>query len=266
MPAQNAPRKSKRINWVVVLRDVHVYCSLSLCAIFLFYGITGFIGNRPGWFVGEETGEAPREPTYTVSGQTELTESALVPVLSAMFPGVNAHEGYDDDGEEIAVTLLADDVIRDVFVIKEDRAVSVKTWRRLPADLTLEAAAITLWFSARYDGKLDRENIEEDERQLLFSFESVWGSHAVTVDKAKRAYQVHGTENSFAQALIDLHRGKNTGFWQELMMDITALLLVTVAASGALYGFVGKPRRRKRLALVLMGASLVFLVLLILAR
>lgn len=261
------PARKKRINWVVVLRNVHSYCSLSLFAVFFFFGLTGFLGNRADWFVGEPEYETPKN--LTVPEGVELTESALVPVLSRLFPGVTGHSDFDNDGEETVVTLVGKDSIRRVMLINEDRTLKVQEWKRLPKDLPLKMESVTGWFAERVDGHLDEKSLvgeDEEAETIEFSLGSVWGTNSIVVKKAERTYQVSSQRADFVQALIDIHRSEHVGPWQRALVDITALLLVTVSATGALYGFVGKPRRRKRIAVALIGLSFVFLVFLIVGR
>jgi hypothetical protein len=135
----------------------------------------------------------------------------------------------------------------------------------LPGDLPSDPRQAAERLARRFPGRL--ENFEaRSEENFSFDVRSVWGTHWVTVDRRKGRFLVERAPAGPAEALLHLHKGRQSGNWQRVLADGVAALAVAVIITGVLLGLVGAPRRRKLLTLALCGLSLLGLLALMMGR
>jgi ferredoxin-NADP reductase/ferredoxin len=258
-------------DWQTLYRRVHFYASLSLAALILFYAITGFIANRMNLFTAEE-GRLTEASARTVPDSVALAEEPLRAFLASLVPPAARPAGFTQTDREIVAPYIipADgaepqhDLV--VTVDRETRAVAIDEWRRLPDDLATDATALVAYLRGRLTGKPDLANADENDTHLALDFGSVWGIHAVRVDKEKRRWQMTTSRPQLADVLIALHRGKYTGWLQKLLVDATAVLLSFVTLSGVAMGLTTPARRRRWMTAALVVGSLVLLAVLVWGR
>jgi ferredoxin-NADP reductase len=93
---------SKWQAFALLARRIHLYTSIPLAALFLFYAFTGFLGNRADLFAkegAEPDGQDTAGQTLTLPPALSLTMVAVVPWLSQQYPGDIDRELAEEDDE-----------------------------------------------------------------------------------------------------------------------------------------------------------------------
>ncbi len=266
-----SPAPSLGFDWQSLYRRLHFYASLSLAAIILFYAVTGFMANRVNLFVAEG---ATRVATTVrqVPPAVPLTEDGLRAYLAGLLPPTARCTAFKDGDKELTATFIVPasgtETEREVAatINREDRALSLDEWRRLPEGLATDADALTAYIHTQVSGKPDQANSENDDKSFRIDCGSVWGVHTVQVDKAARRWQVSTAKPELAEALIALHRSKYAGGFQKYLVDVTALLLAFVTLSGVVMGLTVAARKRRLITAALTVGSLLLLALLLFNR
>ena len=259
-PSGPTPAPSPRRDWPGLIRRAHYMASAPLAMILLFYAITGFIANRSDLFIGED-GSTP--PARQVPATVPLTHEALAPFYAGMLPTGARLDGWGE-GQPGEATFRAADRGWRVRVVPETRAVDVQAFGTIPSSVEKTPAAIAACLAQYISGTPNVAQAETDATSLSLDFESVWGTHRVTVDTAAYTWTSISTTPHIVVALVDLHRGKHAGAWQKIVIDVAALVLALITLSGMAMGLMAAARRRQ--AAILLGFSAVLLVLLILNR
>lgn len=257
-------------DWQGLVRRLHFYASLALAAIILFYAASGFVANRVNLFVAEGASGAPAP--RMVPEQVPLTSAGLTAYLAGLWPAGAVpgavHEGDDQMTAKAALKSADGQTEREwvATVERGSRQLNIIAWRRLPGGLGTDADSLTRFLSGQVQGEMDVKGREDDDASFKIDGKSVWGIHSLEVDKAQRRWQVSTTAAHPAIAFIDLHRGKQAGSMQKLLVDITALLLGFVTLSGVAMGLGAAAHRRRWAAAVLSGGSVLLVIILLYAR
>ncbi len=260
-PPDPAPARPRR-DWAGHLRRLHVLSSAPLALIILFYAITGFIANRSDLFVSENTTETRR----ILPEGTALDQEHLVPVLTALLPDGCRLETFTPGTNPKAI--FANGHGRQWMATVDGTTRTVRLVERgtLPADLPMEVATVAQALSGTLSGEPDLEHADLDDESLVIDFASVWGSHHVQVDRATRTWTASTMTPPLVISLVDLHRGKHTGNWQRIIVDVTALGLALITLSGTAMALMAAAPKRRRLALILLTISAVLMALLLTLR
>jgi len=136
----------------------------------------------------------------------------------------------------------------------------------LPGEVALDAPSLAAWLSGRHPGTLLEKSVEADEEAIRFEMESVWGWHAVTVERKTRTYTIDTTPSTKIDALVYLHRGKWAGPWQRRLVDLTALALCAVTCTGIFLGIRHPVRSKRWAAMGLVVGSFLLVLFLCLNR
>ena len=256
LPTQTEGNTRLRI-W---MRHIHVYSSLALCTLFLFFGLTGFMANRPKLFGSEESNVLPEN--------IELKKDDLTGYMKTYLPEAHTlKEFVDEDG---IVTLTFDADSGGTFVAEissEDRTFSVTENRPLPASATMQDnVKLAEQLAKTLEGSLDRDAIEGDDEFVNFTLSSVWSDTNVDVDKAEKVYTISKLDSPWVTALTNLHRGKNASPLQKLFIDASGIIMVLVTLTGMIFAVQSRLMRTRVVAGFLIAVSIVLAVLMLIKR
>jgi 3-phenylpropionate/trans-cinnamate dioxygenase ferredoxin reductase subunit/benzoate/toluate 1,2-dioxygenase reductase subunit len=254
------PRRTR--DWPGLLRRVHFSASLMLALVFLFYAVTGFIANRSAWFTAPET-PTTAAATPLLPPSVSADQAGLVPWAVAQLPATAVLAKVEETAQRTVCSFTVGDLRERFDLNRSTRAVRRETVELLPAGLALTRAALLAHFTSRLGGDADLPNLEDDDERFAVELESVWGTRSVVVDKSARSARITVTRPDLVVSLVDLHRSKHAGGFQRVVVDLTAIALTGLVLSGIAMGLVAA---RRRLALILVGLSLLPLLFLLTAR
>lgn len=246
----------------VWIRHVHVYASLLMSVLFLFFGFSGFLASRPSLFNSETRFAVPENI------KIEKSQNELAGYLKAKLPGGVAVKDYSLQNGSAAIRFEDEAGGRfDVEVSLPDRSYTVTESHLLPADSDFKTSLQLVQELARkYPGKLDAGSVEEDGKQLQFNVESVWANTAVAVDKTQKRYEIHQSKNRWAAALVQLHRGKKSSPVQRVLIDLTGLFMVVATLTGIIMGVQSRNPVMRNTALILVVISMLLTAVMMLNR
>ncbi len=153
----------------------------------------------------------------------------------------------------------------DFFTKGDDKKVS-EVHQQLPLDVPITQEALAAYFQKRHHGGFKARKYLDDGTTIYLEIESVWQNHGITLTKADRNILIKTRKAKFADTLIDLHKGDNVSKIQHWMISLTGIILMLVACSGVVYGFIGKPSKRKLILTGLVAGSLLLLLIMIVRR
>ena len=245
-------------DWPGLLRRIHLYASVPLALVILFYAVTGFIANRSEWFTNDAL-ERTIPPGIAIDGPSIQAFSA------GCLPAGCIAAGIETPAKGPVRALFSQGDTR--WICEADPEARVLVIHRegvVPPDQDLATPALTAWLGTRIPGQPDQEHQEDAPEKLEISFESVWGVSQVAVDRTARTWRIVDSKPAFAVSLVDLHRGKHSHAWQKVIVDVTALVLALVTLTGGAMALLSAARRRQ--AILLLGGSSVLLFVLLFAR
>jgi CDP-4-dehydro-6-deoxyglucose reductase len=247
----------KRRIWV---RHVHVYASLVMSVLFLFFGLSGFLASRPSLFNSETR--------FAVPENIKIEQAELAGYLKAKLPaGVTVKDFSLQNG---SAALRFEDAAGgrfDVEVSLPDRSYTVTESHLLPQDAdNLTAIQLAECLAKQYPGKLDAGSVEEGKDHLQFNVESVWADTAVAVDKVQKRYEIHQSKNRWAAAMVQLHRGKKSSPLQRVLIDLTGIFMAVATLTGMIMGLQSRNPVMRNLSIVLIVISIVMTILMFIGR
>ncbi len=246
--------------WRLWVRHVHVYASLAMSVLFLFFGLSGFLASRPSLFNAETQTVVPEN--------VKLEPAELSGYLKAKLPA--GQVAKDCTMQKESVALRFEDAAGhryDVDVRLPDRACTMTESHPLPEDAgALSAPQLAQRLAKPYSGKLDVGSIEDDKDRLQFNVESVWVDTAVAVDRVQKRYEVRQTRNRWAAAFVQLHRGKKSSPAQRVLIDLTGLFMVVATLTGMTMGLQSRNPTLRITSVFLVVTSLLLAAIMFLNR
>ena len=246
--------------WTTCVRNVHIYASLAMSVLFLFFGLSGFLASRPSLFNSETR--------FAVPENIKIEQNELTGYLKAKLPAGVAVKDFSLKNESAA--LRFEDTAGgqyNVEVSLSDRSYAVTERRSLPEDAgSLTAVQLAQRLAKQYPGKLDAGSIEDGKEQLQFNVESVWADTAVTVDKTQKRYEIHQSKNRWAAALVQLHRGKKSSPVQRVLIDLTGIFMALATTTGIIMGVQSRNPIMRNTALILVAVSVILTMIMIMNR
>jgi ferredoxin-NADP reductase/ferredoxin len=242
------------------IRHVHVYASLVMSVLFLFFGVSGFLASRPALFNSETRLSVPEN--------IKIEQAELTGYLKAKLPSGVTVKDFSLQNESASIQFEDTKGTRfDVEVNLPDRSYTVTESHPLPEDSgSLTALQLAERLAGRYSGKLDAGSVEEDNEQLHFNVESVWADTAVIVDKTQKRYEVHQAKSRWAAALVQLHRGKKSSPVQRVLIDLTGIFMAVATLTGIIMGVQSRNPVMRNTALILVAVSVVLTIIMVLNR
>ena len=102
-------------------------------------------------------------------------------------------------------------------------------------------------------GALDAFEVEPDSLHVVFS--GPGRRHEVTIERADGQITVTHTVRGCLGVMMDLHRGKSTGFAWGLLIDGVCVLLLVVSVTGLILWSSLRNRAQHGLAVMLLGLA-----------
>jgi len=87
--------------WRIWTRYVHVYASLVMSGLFLFFGLSGFLASRPELFNSEDRGYTVEESHALPAGSDAMTALQLAQKLAQKYPGKLDAGSVEDDAKQL---------------------------------------------------------------------------------------------------------------------------------------------------------------------
>jgi hypothetical protein len=101
------------------------------------------------------------------------------------------------------------------------------------------------------------EEIKADERECTVTFKGPGYAADAFIDRASGHYQLTETSHGFIAVINDLHKGRDTGPAWSVVIDLSAVLMTIVSATGLVLLFYLKRRRIPGLLIGLVGTAVV---------
>lgn len=145
---------------------------------------------------------------------------------------------------------------------------------------TIEGKVPTEWLAERPDklavverlrrdfgavGLVDSENFDTDDDPIRVVFKRPGTEVEAIVQRENGATEVTIRTRGFSAILLDLHRGKSTGRVWSLIIDVTCLALVVLAATGLILWSSLRGRGQHGLVILMGGTALSILAVLLYA-
>jgi CDP-4-dehydro-6-deoxyglucose reductase len=242
------------------IRHIHVYASLVMSVLFLFFGFSGFLASRPSLFNSETRFEVPENIKFEqaeLSGYLKAKLSSNVDMKEFSLQNESAALRFEDEAGGRF----------NVEVNLSDRSYTVTESHALPADSDSKTSLqLVQELAKKYPGKLDSGSVEDGKDQLQFNVESVWADTAVVVDKTEKRYEIHQSKNRWAAALVQLHRGKKSSPVQRVLIDLTGIFMVVATLTGIIMGTQSRNPVMRNTSLILVGISIALTVVMIMNR
>ena len=248
------------IRWSTWVRRVHVYASLAMSVLFLFFGFSGFLASRPSLFNSETR--------FAVPENIKIEQAELAGYLKANLPSGVTVKDFALQNDSAA--LCFEDAAGGRFNVEvslADRSYTVTESHLLPQDAgNLTAVQLAERLAKQYPGKLDVGSVEDDKDHLQFNVESVWADTAVAVDKVQKRYEIHQSKNRWAAAMVQLHRGKKSSPWQRVLIDLTGIFMAVATLTGMIMGLQSRNPVMRNISIVLVAISIVMTILMFIGR
>jgi len=242
------------------IRHAHVYASLVMSVLFLFFGFSGFLASRPALFYSETR--------FAVPENIKIEQNELTGYVKAKLPAGVIVKDFSLQNESAAIRF--EDTAGGQFnvaVSLADRSYTVTESHPLPKDFeSLNGPQLAERLAGRYPGKLDNSSIEDGSEQLQFNVESVWANTAIVIDKTQKRYEVHQEKNRWVSALVQLHRGKKSSPVQHVLIDLAAIFMAVATLTGMIMRFQSRNPAMRNTATVLVLISIVLTILMLVNR
>ncbi|NOU36459.1 MAG: hypothetical protein HOO88_06785 [Kiritimatiellaceae bacterium] len=246
--------------WRTCVRNLHIYASLAMSVLFLFFGLSGFLASRPSLFNSETRFEVPEN--------IQIEQAELCGYLKAKLPAGVVAKDFSLQNESASIRF--EDMAGgrfDVAVSLPDRSYTVTESHVLPADSDSRTGLqLAQELARKYSGKLDAGSVEDGKEKIQFNVESVWANTAVVVDKTQKRYEVHQSKNRLAAALVQLHRGKKSSPVQRVLIDLTGIFMVIATLTGIIMGVQSRNPVMRNTAIILVVVSVVLAAIMMLNR
>ncbi len=102
-------------------------------------------------------------------------------------------------------------------------------------------------------GLVDMKSIEIEEGHIRMEFKAPSRLEMVSINREDGATTVNRESRGFANLLMDLHRGKSSGFWWSLLIDAVCVMLVVISATGLILWSSLRGRAKHGLAVLIAG-------------
>ncbi|MGE0709640.1 MAG: PepSY-associated TM helix domain-containing protein [Planctomycetota bacterium] len=136
------------------------------------------------------------------------------------------------------------------------------TTGRLPAEVLKQLDPLSVVETVREDYAINGALVtwEPDEVELRLRFSRPGEDTDVVIQRRDGALTVDRELGGLLVALGDLHRGKRSGSLGKLVVDATAILLITISLTGFVLWLTLPKRRKAGLAALALTAGLLLIV------
>ena len=105
-------------------------------------------------------------------------------------------------------------------------------------------------------GLVEMNSIEIEEGHIRIEFKAPSRLETVSINREDGATTLNRESRGFANLLMDLHRGKSSGFWWSLLIDAVCAMLVVISATGLILWSSLRGRAKHGLIVLIAGALL----------
>lgn len=127
----------------------------------------------------------------------------------------------------------------------------------------LDRLALAEELRARHDLRGRVSDFQADADQVLIVWKGPAYSADVTVTRADGHYEIEESRKGFVALMDDLHKGRDSGAGWSLVIDVAAVLLVVISATGLWLLWFLRKRRRSGLWTTAIGAVVVWVLYLL---
>lgn len=258
------------LNWA---RTIHVYLTMFAFGVMLLFAITGFMLNHEDWFLPPSSfsGKIPQELL-----QPAVDRDGLVEHLRRDFGAVGDAVGFEqtqdalrirfegEDGKGEAVVALSDASATMTFDSGKSRERVVVVEGTMPLDLLVpddksKELPIVERLRKHFDARGEVNSPPRYEKESE-SFGVVFRSPGYLATATIRASDGHTRVTHQMRGingiLLDLHRGKDSGFAWSLVVDGVALIFVIVSVTGFVLWSSLRGRAQHGLGFLILGVAI----------
>ena len=242
-----------------VVRALHFYSSVIGSVLFAFFAVSGFIANRPHLYSGTTAESIPE------SIQLSDLDSVEKWVFSTFNKAMQIDAFKHDEENTYVELLLQTPEKMSLEIDNSTREFKRKVSKYFSKDL-ISLSQVLKFVEEEASMQIAYDSVEQDESIFYMTEESVWADKFLTLDTGLKLYTIEVEQRSFADALINLHRGKHAGNYQRILIDIASLILIIVVLSGMVIGFQNASSRRIIITAVLLTISFSTLISMLISR
>ena len=130
-------------------RTLHIYLTMLVCLMLLFFGTTGFMLNHADWFGLEVLRAGTREGTMPKAILAPVDRLAVVERLRAELRAVGAVDSFEEEADQLRIVFKRPGFRAEATVVRADGRVTLSTEERgtaaLLTDLHKGASAGNGW-------------------------------------------------------------------------------------------------------------------------
>lgn len=136
--------------------------------------------------------------------------------------------------------------------------IAATDWQKNPLS---GADSVVHWLTSNYglEGGTTRLQWDQDEQLMTLDIKRPGGYSSVEFSPSTAEIIIFNQANGLVPTLNDLHMGRSSGPWWRLVIDLTAVVMMTFIISGILLVLQQKKRRYSLLFLSSLGAAITFL-------
>jgi hypothetical protein len=253
-------------------RTVHVYLTMFGFLLLLFFAVSGFMLNHEDWFLAPETtaGTIPADLLSAADNQ-----AAIVDRLRDDFSVVGEVEAFETTEQTYRAVFKTDDATTVAVIRRDTGATEISSnldksreritivEGKMPIELLVPddpKKELPIVERLRKDFGVHGEVItppryekESETFRVVFKSPGYLATVAIKTDgQTKVTHQSRGV----AGIVLDLHRGKDTGWFWSLVIDAVAILFVIVAITGLVLWSSLKSRARSAGLWLVVGTVL----------
>lgn len=136
-------------SFLSISRTLHIYLTMLVCLLLLFFGTTGFMLNHADWFGLEVLRTGTREGTMPKSILTPVDRLAVVERLRAELGAVGAVDSFEEETDQLRIVFKRPGYRAEATVARAEGRVTISTEQRgtaaLLTDLHKGASAGNGW-------------------------------------------------------------------------------------------------------------------------
>lgn len=127
----------------------------------------------------------------------------------------------------------------------------------------LDKLALAEELRARHDLRGRVSDFQADDEQVLIVWKGPAYSADVTITRADGRYAAEESRKGFVALIDDLHKGRDSGAGWSLVIDVAAVVLIVISATGLWLLWFVRKRRRSGLWTTTVGAIALWLLYLL---
>lgn len=221
---------------------MHYYASMMCCFLIAFYALSGFIAIHAEWLL-EDTDST----LYTDIRERDNTSDARTFCRNLIAPDASVHTVPNDADEQWYIVQSSGNAPQAaerqaIRCVVTESDVEVFPLRYLPIDAITDEQQYAA-IQKITGGELSHHHNDPAYQLNTCDIDSVWFHAQAMIFSDYKLYEMSAEPAALIRSISDLHRGKHSDFWQTLIADVTAILLLFVVISGCIIGIHMKKKR-----------------------